>query len=102
MAYHWPGNIRELNNIVERSYYLAHFQSVIEGRNLDAYICKSEDAKPITGSKTIVDSSGTEKDLILNYLKETGANVSKVAKKLDMSRTTLYKKMRQYQIEIKR
>lgn len=102
MAYHWPGNIRELSNIVERSYYLAHFQSVIEGWNLDAYISRSNDAAPIAERKTIVDSSEAEKDLILNHLKETGANVSKVAKRLDMSRTTLYKKMRQYQIEIKR
>ncbi|WP_353948414.1 sigma 54-interacting transcriptional regulator [Sporolactobacillus sp. Y61] len=99
----WPGNVRELGNIVERSYYLSHFQTTIDAHNIDSYIYRPPNENMENRDrKIVIDSAESEKDVILNSLKETGSNVSLVAKRLNMSRTTLYKKLHLYNIEIKR
>lgn len=102
-GYQWPGNVRELGNIVERAYYLSHFDSIIDVDHIDSYIF-SPSLKEGTerDRKIVIDHTESEKSVILNYLNETGSNVSLTAKKLNISRTTLYKKLHLYNIEIKR
>ncbi|WP_379970582.1 transporter substrate-binding protein [Ectobacillus sp. sgz5001026] len=98
--YYWPGNIRELENIVERMYYISQLQSVIDIEYLPLSILETNE--DTTKQKTIVDVVNSEKDLIILYLKETNGNMSKVAKKLGVSRTTLYSKLNKYGIQLSR
>lgn len=102
--YHWPGNIRELSNVAERSFYISGAGKEIEIGHLNPYIVrKINDAGPEKDEAvTIIDSAATEKELILAHLAEIGPNISKVARKLGVSRTTLYKKLNFYQIKIER
>lgn len=109
-SYRWPGNVRELANVVERCYYLSHFESSIEPEIIETYCDLSpgefEQQKLYEladdEERVVIDPAGSEKEEILNYLKESSSNISLVAKKMKISRTTLYKKMRAYHIEIKR
>lgn len=96
--YHWPGNLRELSNIIKRAVLLCG----------DALIGKSdlppefvEDAlRPVAKAPTTSFSTKeNERDLIVNALKETGNNKSHAAKLLHITRKTLYNKLKEYGIE---
>lgn len=86
--YDWPGNVRELKNIVER--FSALYQGDQEVDNL---------IKTLMINK-IESSYWNEKEKILDTLNEAGGNKSKAAQKLGISRTTLWRKMKEYNINI--
>ena len=94
--YAWPGNLRELKNVIKRSVLLTNSEliplEVIPREVLFA-------AKP---TKETVDFSkeSNEKQLILNALKEADFNKTKAAKLLNITRKTLYNKLELYNIEL--
>jgi DNA-binding NtrC family response regulator/iron only hydrogenase large subunit-like protein len=104
LCYHWPGNIRELQNIIERSAVLAqdHF---IRLENLPVVF-----AELVTHPKTALNGSGgqnfrtqrekqvgqVEKSLLQRYLQETGGNVSAAARKAGIPRRTFYRLLSRY------
>ncbi|MFZ5570201.1 MAG: sigma-54-dependent transcriptional regulator [Thermodesulfobacteriota bacterium] len=91
MLYEWPGNVRELENAIERAVVVA------KGRNLqpeDLPLFRSEICVPATASLKDV-----ERAHIAKVLEDNGWNVSKSAKILDIDRTTLYNKIRLYDIK---
>ncbi|VAX38887.1 Response regulator of zinc sigma-54-dependent two-component system [hydrothermal vent metagenome] len=105
-GYSWPGNVRELVNVVERAIVLSkgemitvtdlpealrqqdesqqHMQSVLSGKGL-----KSAMASP-------------ERQLIIEALEANGWNRQKSASMLGINRTTLYKKMKKYDISFEK
>jgi sigma-54 dependent transcriptional regulator, acetoin dehydrogenase operon transcriptional activator AcoR len=105
--YSWPGNIRELENIIERAILIAH--DVIEPEHLPKYILnaallsvkrKSEQPLSINLSANNVNSfRAMEKELIINTLKNVNGNKSLAARKLGISRSNLYEKIAKYHIE---
>ncbi|MFG6120976.1 sigma 54-interacting transcriptional regulator [Thalassobacillus sp. B23F22_16] len=103
MKYPWPGNIRELINTLEKLVVLVD-DSTIGVHHLPANIIGREKTKDssddsitsIHQAKTIGDEK--ERDLIRDALRNTGGNKSKAAKLLGIHRTTLYQKMKKYQI----
>ncbi|MEA1962022.1 MAG: sigma 54-interacting transcriptional regulator, partial [Bacillota bacterium] len=112
-AYDWPGNIRELQNVVERMSHAAHGDEV-SAKHLPPEIIKPE-AKTMQPVSFSAHPSGTtirelrdrnrrlmeeeERRQIIYLLDVHRGNVSKAAKELGVSRTTLYKKMQQYIID---
>ena len=105
-GYSWPGNVRQLENIMERAVIL----------DTDNVMTKEDLPEAIMHKNTFLDSElGTkvmeaftslknvlqepEKVHILHVLTEVGWNKKKAASKLGVNRTTLYNKMRKYDIE---
>ncbi len=104
MKYPWPGNIRELRNIIRRAVLLENGEFVTI-RSLPAELYSpSEDiavsaisAKPIENLRDSKEKA--EHQLIVTTLEKVRFNKSKAAQLLNIDRKTLYNKMKQYGIE---
>jgi two-component system nitrogen regulation response regulator NtrX len=97
-AYDYPGNIRELRNLVERLLILSRSETITAAevkKVLPARVQPGEtDAEPLLYSRL----EDTEKDLITRTLEENHWHISRVAKILGLERSHLYKKMKKYGI----
>ncbi|AJE09915.1 sigma-54 interaction domain-containing protein [Clostridium botulinum] len=98
--YNWPGNIRELENVIERSANLLDSDFVIKPKHLPKEILKSYIVKaPTKENKYLKDIiSEVEKEIICNCLEKNKGNKNKTSKILGISRANLYKKISEYNI----
>lgn len=96
--YSWPGNLRQLKNIVKRATLLAQ-GDCISIRELGDEILEhaTPDAQQMQHSFVLHDEE-TEKQRILNALQQTGNNKTKAAQLLGVDRKTLYNKLKLYNI----
>jgi two-component system, NtrC family, response regulator HydG len=99
MAYDFPGNIRELNNVIEQAVALSA-GPIIELQDLPEKLLHSDlDAKSAVANATPMKGlAAMERDLILERLQVRQGNLALVAKDLGISRTTLWRRMREYKI----
>jgi PAS domain S-box-containing protein len=97
-AHSWPGNIRELANAIE--YAFVHSKGVvIVPADLPQSVTKSSRAQSSVKSESSRESlDSLERDLILRHLQGTGWNKTAAAKRLGMSRSTLWRKMEKHEI----
>ncbi len=90
----WPGNIRQLANIVERTLL------VTPGNTLDARDFQSQglspNAEPMKGPGRLKSAEKTE---IENAITESGGNLTRAASLLGITRQTLYRRMAKYNIK---
>jgi transcriptional regulator with PAS, ATPase and Fis domain len=91
LAHSWPGNVRELRNVLERAAVLSD-EGVIERRHLSLH------AKPVAAASS-TDLSAIERQTIETVLRETDGNKSKTARRLGLTRTQLYVRLRRYGLE---
>ncbi len=105
--HHWPGNLRELKNVIKRSVLFASGDLVALHDLPQELLEKSTKKDPTEAqapSKNPFDlkdiAASKEKETILSALMETRYNKSKAAKILNIDRKTLYKKIRQFNIEL--
>ena len=96
-TYSWPGNLRQLKNIVKRATLLAQ-GSYITLTELGYELVESSSASPTSTSLSLHDEA-TEKKRILEALQQTGNNKSKAALLLGIDRKTLYNKLKLYNIQ---
>jgi len=94
-SYDWPGNIRELENVVERMVVMA------DGATLGTDLLPDEiSGKTRTGEsfreRVGSISRATEKQMIIDALEKTGQNRSKAAELLGISRRTIQHKIKEY------
>ncbi len=89
LSYSWPGNIRQLNNVIEASYINSP-RHIITLKDLP----ESFMDVMVTKSRKTCDEFGS----IEKALTEAGGNISKAATLMNVSRMTLYRKMARYGI----
>ncbi|ETA81801.1 sigma 54-interacting transcriptional regulator, partial [Youngiibacter fragilis] len=105
-AYEWPGNIRELGNLIERALNLVDKQASIGIDQLPRYITQNlvkhdnnsgVKVVPISMEGSLKEiTQEIEKKAIKEALEEFNGNKLRAAIKLDISRTSLYEKMKAY------
>lgn len=106
--YHWPENVRKLQNIVERMISMADSNTIhLEYLPEDIVHHKDRAVAP-SQSKTTQDPcervkikqnlSDKERQYIIDFLIKARDNISLVAKEMGIARSTIYRKMRQYNI----
>lgn len=99
LEYNWPGNIRELENIIERAINLLGDKFIIDEKHLPLYITKNKTNKFIRTGKNLKRLiADLEKKTIKECLEETGYNKRQSAKILNISRVSLYKKIEKYNL----
>ncbi|HUN64408.1 MAG TPA: sigma-54 dependent transcriptional regulator [Candidatus Sulfotelmatobacter sp.] len=97
MAYDWPGNVRELENAVERAVALG------TGPYVSVHDLPSNLQYPTTdrapAKDEILPLEELERRAIMSMLNHTGGDKQAAARALGIGKTTLYRKLKQYQIE---
>ena len=95
--YDWPGNIRELKNIIERATILAGGEPI----SLEDILLDIDDAPLETGSSVTTHDGleGAEKQMILDALKKANGNKTEAARLLKITRRRLYSRMKVYGIK---
>jgi len=102
-SYSWPGNIRELRNVIEQTVIM-DYAEVIEEEHLfleQTYGNKKEDGFTSVFSQPKLKLKEVEKIHILETLKECGNNRTSASKRLGISVRTLRNKLNLYQIDNK-
>ena len=95
-SFEWPGNVRQLQNEIQRAVLLS------EGPEVNVTDLSISDIKfiPTEGHDTAFTLlEGVERNAIIQMLKETGGNKLETAKRLGIGRQTLYNKIKAYGIE---
>ncbi|MFH1858215.1 MAG: sigma-54 dependent transcriptional regulator [Candidatus Omnitrophota bacterium] len=97
-AYHWPGNVRELENVIERATIVAQ-KDRLTAQDLPVPFQDLPEGISPSGARPLKEMLGEpEKELILRTLRECHWNRKKAATVLDVNRTTLYNKMKKYNL----
>ena len=106
MAYGWPGNVRQLENALERGVALSGGRSQIEMFDLPPEIQKADEPSIVqdlalpTGGIDFTDFiRKIERDLISQSLERTGGNKGQAARLLNLKRTTLVEKLKRFKAE---
>lgn len=94
LNYHWPGNLRQMKNIVKRATLLAQ-KDFISLHELGTELL--EPASSV--SNMALRNEDVEREHIIEALRQTGNNKSKAAILLNIDRKTLYNKLKLYKIE---
>lgn len=94
--YHWPGNLRELQNIIKRAVLLTTGQYV-EKEALPKEVYKTKEVNLPVDS---FSKAEYEKEQIFRALKQANFNKSKAAKLLQITRKTLYNKINHYNLDL--
>lgn len=108
ISYSWPGNVRELSNAIERAIVLSK-KNVLTAEDFSDIIFKAEisskksndyyiheDSDSVISKDT--NCSNKEYATLVNYLKESNSNIDLIAKKLNISSRTLYRRLKKYNI----
>ncbi|MBE3570242.1 MAG: sigma-54-dependent Fis family transcriptional regulator [Bacillales bacterium] len=91
--YQWPGNIRELQNALEHAVIFSD-SSMIHLENLPSYLLENHVGRDQNDGLSLFEQE--EKKMLLKLLDDTDWNLSAVAKRLNIARSTLYRKLKKY------
>jgi PAS domain S-box-containing protein len=91
-SYSWPGNVRELENAIEHAFIVSQ-DDIITIKDIPPYFLKKN------GNEAYRNGNESERELIIKILKKNQWKIAKTSRILNMSRPTLYKKIKMYNIE---
>ena len=97
--YSWPGNLRELRNVIRRSALFA-VGDTITPDSLPVLNEKLLETPSPTSNIPVVPNTGNEKERIMQALEKAKGNKSLAARLLGVDRKTLYNKIHQYDIDL--
>ena len=86
----WPGNIKQLQGVIEQAFF-----------HTSGAIIEAENVK-LPGDKTLERSWKYDKEAFIAVWKAAGGNISKLAIMLDVSRVTLYRYLKKYDLGVKK
>jgi Nif-specific regulatory protein len=92
LQHEWPGNVRELRNALERAAILCE-GGLISAQHLSLYTARRQGQAPAT------DLHAVERETIDSVMRECRGNKSKAAKRLGLSRTQLYVRLRKHSLD---
>jgi DNA-binding NtrC family response regulator len=100
LGYDWPGNIRELQNVIERCFALGSGDTV-DVPDLPPHIRASPDesALPLAFGDDVPSLDAAERSLIVAALRKTGGNKNQAARTLGIDRQRLYRKLEKYHLQ---
>jgi DNA-binding NtrC family response regulator len=96
MRYEWPGNVRQLENIIERAFALGHGDTILEA-DLPPEIRDMDKPSDMTTTNSL-NLAENEKMLIVQALRQTKGNKAEAAQLLGINITTVYRKLEKYHI----
>ncbi len=94
----WPGNVRQLQNEVQRAVLMAE-DKVIDAQDLAITVSQAQEAGGDAEGGNLTLMEAMERNTIVQMLKETRGNKLETAKRLGIGRQTLYNKIKAYAIE---
>jgi DNA-binding NtrC family response regulator len=93
LEYRWPGNVRELHNALERA-------AIVSDGGLIAAQHLLLSTEPQTASAETTDLNVFERQTIEQVLRATRGNKSRAARRLGLTRTQLYGRLRKYGLDL--
>lgn len=99
LRYAWPGNVRELENVIEQAVILAPGEYIVP-ESLPSYLREAGSAASVASKDLTLDEalSHSEKQILLETLERFKWNRKMSAQALGISRTTLFNKMRRFNL----
>ncbi len=108
IQYSWPGNVRELKNTIERLVIMTPSETITDD-HLGEYIFRLEEENEksafleMEGLPTYKDAKENfEKEFLIRKLQQNNWNISKTAEAIEMERSNLHRKIKAYNIELKK
>ena len=99
VRYPWAGNVRELENCMERAFVVCKDSEILpEHLPPEIAIYAADSAPPLVLTSGRAGRGALNKEQIIEVLKQTDWNVAKTAKKLGVARNTLYLKMKTFDL----
>jgi two-component system response regulator HydG len=93
--YHFPGNVRELQYIIERAVIMSEDDTISEN---DLIFSPIENQLPSMSEETDFRLSTVERNAILKVIEKHNGNITRAAKELGLTRTALYRRLSKYEI----
>lgn len=99
--YPWHGNVRELENTIERAVLVCQGDEITPA-DLPATLSlrQAQHIMPQTDPAAVITMSQSEEILIRNAISQNRGNIHRISRKLGLSRSTLYRKLKKYAIDI--
>jgi DNA-binding NtrC family response regulator len=95
LSHHYPGNVRELQYIIERAVIMAD-EEILQAKDLIFSPIESTYAAEAIDAETKL--SAVEKNTIIKVIEKHNGNITKAAKELGLTRTALYRRLSKYDI----
>jgi len=99
-AYRWPGNIRELRNVIDYAFVLCHGGGIgVEHLPHSITVNPEPGRNEIPDAPPVPAEAADEKQILKDTLRQTGWNQSETARRLGVSRVTVWKRIQKYGIK---